>query len=128
MHDTAVGKRIAIDNVKSDLVASVRKIWEALQAAHENIANFKKQVKAAEIALTATRQEMEVGTKILFDVLQTQAQLVEAQLSLIEAEKTYYQNAYQMVSLLGGLHAKALKLTVEYFDPEAHYDSVPVGY
>ncbi len=128
MHELAVSKRVAINNVKEELIASVRKIWEALQAARENIANFKKQVKAAEIALTATRQEMEVGTKILFDVLQTQAQLVEAQLSLIEAEKTYYQNAYQMVSLLGGLHAKALKLTVEYFDPEAHYGSVPVGY
>ncbi len=128
MHEVAVSKRITINTVKDELTANVRKIWESLQASRENIANFKKQVKAAEIALTATRQEMDVGTKILFDVLQTQAQLVEAQLSLIEAEKMYYQNAYQMVSLLGGLHAKALKLTVEYFDPKAHYDSVPVGY
>ena len=128
MHEVSVSKRVAIDSIKNELTASVHKIWEALQASRENISNFKKQVKAAEIALTATRQEMDVGTKILFDVLQTQAQLVEAQLSLIEAEKTYYQNAYQMVSLLGGLHAKALKLTVEYFDPEAHYNTVPVGY
>lgn len=128
LHDTFIAKRIAIESVKSQLTGAVKSTYESYQAAKMNIENYKKQVKAQEIAVEATRQEMEVGTKVLFDVLTAQTDLVKAQVGLIDAEKTYFQSAYQMVSLLGGLHAKAMKLSVNYFDPKAHYDNIPVGF
>ena len=128
LHDTAVSKRIAIEGAKTDIAGSVKSTFESYHAAKTNIDNYKKQVKAAEVALEATRQEMEVGTKVLLDVLNAQAELVKAQLGFIDAEKNFFQFAYQMVSLLGGLHAKAMKLTVNYFDPVAHYDNISVGF
>lgn len=128
LHDAAVSKRIAIEAVKTDIIGAVKSAFESYRAAQTNIENYKKQVKAAEVALAATRQEMEVGTKVLLDVLNAQAELVKAQLGFLEAEKNFFQFAYQMVSLLGGLHAKAMKLTVNYFDPVAHYDNISVGF
>ncbi len=127
-HDTAVAKRIAIESVKSDLVGQVKSTFESYHAAKTNIENYKKQVKAAEVALEATRQEMQVGTKVLLDVLNAQTDLVKAKVGLIDAEKNYYQTAYQMVSLLGGLHAKAMKLSVNYFDPQKHFENISVGF
>jgi outer membrane protein len=128
LHDTAVSKRIAIEAAKTEITGAVKSTFESYNAAKTNIDNYKKQVKAAEVALEATRQEMEVGTKVLLDVLNAQAELVKAQLGFIDAEKNLFQSAYQMVSLLGGLHAKAMKLTVNYFDPVAHYDNISVGF
>jgi outer membrane protein TolC len=127
-HEASVAKRVAIDGVKTKLAGDVKSVYESYHAAKTNIENFKKQVKAMEVALEATRQEMDVGTKVLLDVLNAQIDLVKAQLGLIEAEKSFFQFAYQMVSLLGGLHAKAMKLSVNYFDPVAHYDKMPVGF
>lgn len=128
LHDAAVSKRIAIEGAKTEIIGEVKSTFESYHAAKTNIENYKKQVKAAEVALAATRQEMEVGTKVLLDVLNAQAELVKAQLGFIDAEKNFFQFAYQMVSLLGGLHAKAMKLTVNYFDPVAHYDNISVGF
>lgn len=128
LHDAAVSKRIGIEAAKTEIVGAVKSTFESYNAAKTNIDNYKKQVKAAEVALEATRQEMGVGTKVLLDVLNAQAELVKAQLGLIDAEKNFLQFAYQMVSLLGGLHAKAMKLTVNYFDPAVHYDNISVGF
>ncbi len=128
LHDAAVSKRISIESAKTEITGAVKSTFESYHAAKTNIDNYKKQVKAAEVALEATRQEMEVGTKVLLDVLNAQAELVKAQLGFIDAEKNFFQSAYQMVSLLGGLHAKAMKLTVNYFDPVAHYDNISVGF
>ena len=127
-HDAAVAKRIAIEGAKVSIAGNVKLTFESYQAAKANIENYKKQVKAQEVALNANRQEMEVGTKVLWDVLEAQRKFVQAQVNLINAEKTYFQSAYEMMHLLGGLHAKAMKLTVKYFDPESHYDTIKVGF
>ncbi|MDP3371365.1 MAG: TolC family outer membrane protein [Candidatus Paracaedibacteraceae bacterium] len=127
-HETAVAKRIAIEGAKTSVTGNVKSAFETYMAAKINVGNFNRQVKAAKIALESTRQEVEVGTKVLLDYLTSQSQLVEAQLNLIDSEKAYFQSAYQMLSLLGGLHAKAMKLSVQYFDPAAHYDNITVGF
>jgi outer membrane protein TolC len=127
-HEASVAKRLKIEAVKTELTGAVKSVYESYHAAKTNIENFKKQVKAAEVALEATRQEMDVGTKVLLDVLNAQKELVEAQLRLIDAEKNFFQFAFQMVSFLGGLHAKAMKLSVNYFDPATHFNRMPVGF
>ncbi len=128
LHDTFISKRMEIEAVKAKIVGGMKSTFESYQAAKMNIENYKKQVKAQEVAVEATRQEMEVGTKVLFDVLTAQTDLVKAQLGVIDAETDYFKSAFQMVSLLGGLHAKAMMLSVNYFDPKTHYDNITVGF
>ncbi len=127
-HDAAIAKRIVIEAAKTNVAGGIKSAFEAWKASELNIQNYKKQVKSQEVALEATRQEVEVGSKVLLDYLNAQTTLVEAQLRLIDEEKNYFQSAYQMVQLLGGLHAKAMKLSVQYFDSQAHYDNIPLGF
>lgn len=127
-HDRAISKRIAIEGAKTSIIGNVKSAFESHEAARTNVDNFKRQVKAAGIALESTRQEVEIGTKVLLDYLNSQSEFVEAQLNLIEAEKIYFKSGYEMVQHLGGLHAKAMKLTVPYFDPESHYNNISVGF
>lgn len=127
-HDTALSKRFAIEETKNTIQSNLVATYATMVAAKENIENFKKQVKAAEISVNATRQELEVGTKVLKDVLDQEYNLVKAQISQLEAENTYYTAAYKIVELLGGLHSKALKLDVAYFDPKKFYDESILGF
>jgi outer membrane protein len=86
--------------------------------------NSIKQVKAQQIAVDGNMQEMEVGTKILFDVLQAQTKLLEAKLNQISTIQKYYENLYQMLSLQGKLTAEGLNLPVEIFRIEQNYENI----
>ncbi len=127
-HDTALSKRFEIENTKTQLEAQIKSTFESLNAAKSNIENYNKQVKAGELSVSAIKQELEVGTKVLKDVLDQESNLLNAKIGLLQAENLHLKTAYKLVELLGGLHAKALKLDVPYFDPKAHYDNVPIGF
>lgn len=127
-HETAVQKRVAIENAKTQVVQAVIQAWQNYQAAKSNIENYQKQVKATEVSLEGTKQEMAVGSKILLDVLNAQAALLEAQLKLVQAEQAYILEAYRLMASVGLLSAKHLKLPVEYFNPEIHYQMTSVRF
>lgn len=120
-HETAVQKRVAIEKAKTEAVQAVVQSWQDYQAAKTNIENYQKLVKATEVSLEGTKQEMAVGSKILLDVLNAQAALLEAQLKLVQAEQAYILESYRLMASVGLLNAKYLKLPVEYFSPELHY-------
>jgi outer membrane protein len=84
----------------------------------------QKQVAAQEVAVQGTTQEMAAGTKIMFDVLNAQSQLLQAKLDLITAIQNYYTYFYQMLSLQGKLTATGLELPVEIFHPEQNYNEI----
>ena len=86
--------------------------------------NTQKQVKAQEVAVEGTTQEMDAGTKIMLDVLNAQSQLLQAKLDLINATQNYYTYLYQILSLQGKLTAIGLDLPVEIFNPETDYNEV----
>ena len=81
-------------------------------------------MKAQEIAVDGVTQEMQVGTKILVDVLNAQAQLLQAKLDQINTIQQYYFYLYQILSLQGKLTAEGLGLPVEVFRPEENYTDI----
>lgn len=121
-HETAVAKRVAIEKVKVQVVEQLVEAWQNMLSAKNNIDNYEKQVKACEISLEGTQQEMNVGTKVLLDVLNAQAALLDAKLSKINAVKSYQYAVFQVLSFMGLLNAQNLKLAVDYFNPQAHYE------
>lgn len=127
-HERALSKRFAIENAKEKVVSDTKGIFEAYKAAKINIQNFKQQVKAAQIAVDATQQEVQVGSKVVKDTLDAQYNLLSAQIQYLQAKSDYYKTAYQLMALMGYLNAKDLKLKVNYFDPFKHFENTPVGY
>ncbi|NBT84886.1 MAG: hypothetical protein EBT45_00015 [Alphaproteobacteria bacterium] len=120
-HETAVSKRVAIETARTQVIQAAIQAWQNFQAAKNNIENYQKQVKASQVSLEGTQQEMMVGTKILLDVLNAQAALLEAQLKLVQAEQAYALESFRLMAAVGLLNARHLKLQVDYFNPESHY-------
>ncbi|MDF3033992.1 MAG: hypothetical protein K0R76_946 [Alphaproteobacteria bacterium] len=98
--------------------------WETHVSAKANVHSYQTQVKANEVSLEGTRQEMLVGSKILLDVLNAQRDLVTSQLNLVRAKKSYYESAYNILALMGRLNVLDMKLKVKRYDPQVHYHDV----
>ncbi len=122
--ETIVQTRINIEKVQQDIINSCKQAYSAYLAAKINMSNTEKQVKAQEVAVEGTTQEMNAGTKILLDVLNAQSQLLQAKLDLINATLNYYTSLYQIKSLEGNLTATGLELPVEIFHPEQNYNEI----
>lgn len=119
--DTAEQKRVAIETARRQIEEAVITAWEAYQTAGINITSYKTQVRAGEVAVEGTRQEMQVGSKILLDVLNELRKLIDAQLQLVQERQRYYYNGYVVRQLMGMLTAQALNLNVNLYDPEVHF-------
>lgn len=122
--ETVVTKRIAFEKVRQEVIQACKQIYRAFLAAKLNMDNSVRQVKAQEVAVDGTTQEMDVGTKILLDVLNAQTQLLQAKLDQISTIQQYYFTLYQMLSLQGKLTAEGLDLPVEIFRPEQNYNEI----
>jgi outer membrane protein len=123
-HEVSTAKRIAVEKVRRQVIEQAIQFWQNFIAAKANIASFKKQVQASEVSLEGTKQEMEVGSKILLDVLNAQSDLLNAQLQLVRAEKDYFLGGYRLMAAMGQLNSKYLKLNLEHFNPQAHFQQV----
>lgn len=122
--ETIVQNRINIEKAQQDLISNCKQAYRAYVAAKNNMESTAKQVKAQEVAVEGTTQEMNAGTKTMVEVLYAQSQLLEAKLALITAIQNYYTYLYQILSLQGKLTATGLELPVEVFNPETNYNEV----
>lgn len=109
-------RRTAIQNAVSG--------WEELQTARAQIRSFEAQVKAAEIALEGVRQENLVGARTVLDVLDAEQELLDAQVSLVSAQRDEIVAGFRVLSTVGRLTAIELDLPVEIYDPNADYDAI----
>lgn len=103
---------------------SVKSFWSAWKAAALNVKQFELAVKAAEVTLEGKRQEYLVGEVTLTDMLQAESNLVQNQTSLVEAQKNYYLNSYQILGLYGNLIPETLYLDVNRYDLKGYADQV----
>lgn len=98
--DRARYERMAVER---QIAAQVTSAWHQVVAAREEIRASASQVAAAEIALEGAKQELAVGERITLDVLDQEQELLEAQLSLIAAQRGAYIAAHQLLTAMGEL-------------------------
>ena len=116
--------RIEIDQARRNVVQSVTQAWENLQTARSTIEAQRAQIAANRIALDGVIQEAQVGTRTTLDVLNAEQELLQAQVSLVQAERNEYVSAYTLLSSIGRLTAQSLQLPTDYYDPTIHYNEV----
>ena len=95
--------------------------WEALTTARAQIAAFETQVRSAEIALEGVREEAQVGSRTVLDVLDAEQELLDARVSLVSAKRDEIVAGFQLLAAVGNLTARDLDLPVEYYDYQADY-------
>lgn len=110
----------SIDNVRAAVVSSYSQL-EAARAA--SIAN-KAQLRAARLALQGAVEERKVGQRTTLDVLNTQQDVITAQIALAQADRDIVVASYAALSAIGKLRVNNLGLKVAVYDPEDHFQAV----
>ncbi|GAB5470900.1 MAG: TolC family outer membrane protein [Rhodospirillales bacterium] len=98
--------------------------WESLVTARAQITSFESQVRANTVALEGVEQESLVGARTVLDVLDAEQELLQAQVSLVGAQRDEVVAAYQVSSAIGRLTAANLNLGVAIYNPRIDYDKV----
>jgi len=98
--------------------------WEALITARAQIRSFQAQVQAAQIALDGVVQENTVGARTVLDILDAEQEVLDAQVSLVRAQRDEVVASFRVASAIGRLTALDLALPVTIYDPVVDYDKV----
>ena len=117
-------RRIQIIEATRSVRESVTSAWNFQIAARATIASAKQQVSASQEAVDGVREEYLVGSRSTIDVLNAQQELLNARISLVQAERDYVVASYQVLGAMGKLTARYLALRVAYYDPVQNYNQV----
>ncbi len=117
-------RRLEISESRRSAEQNAISAWENLQTARAQISSFRSQVQSSQIALEGVRQENAVGARTVLDVLDAEQELLDAQVSLVGAQRDEIVARYAVLSAMGRLTAGNLKLPVEIYDPVTDYRDV----
>jgi len=114
--------RLSIADTERQVVDATRSSWQGFVTAKATIESNKSQVAANEIAYDGVKQEQQVGSRTIIEVLNAQQELLNAQVAVVSSERDTYVAAYQLLDAMGLLTAKSLGLRVKLYNPEDYYD------
>ena len=122
--ETLGQRRIAVDEARDAVRAAVASAWAQLEAARASVTANRAAIAAAQLALEGVIEERKVGQRTTLDVLNAQADVLDAQISLAQSEHDSVVASYAVVSAVGRLTARGIGLQVAEHKPEEHYEAV----
>ncbi|MGE0108199.1 MAG: TolC family outer membrane protein [Bdellovibrionales bacterium] len=117
-------KRMELDDVRRKARDNGMTSWQDLMTARAAIAAHKVEVQAAEMALEGVKEESKVGTRTTLDVLNAEQELLNAKINLARSEHDEAIAHLQVMSAIGSLTARNLRLPVTLYNPSENYDDV----
>jgi len=121
---TASQRRILVRETERRTRAEATAAWQALEVARARVSQFQSQVEANRTALEGTREQARVGSRILLDVLNAEQELLDAEVSLVAAQRDSFVAGLNVLASVGNLTAREFGLPVEYYDESAYYNKV----
>ncbi|NQX79184.1 MAG: TolC family outer membrane protein [Hyphomicrobiaceae bacterium] len=109
-----------LQEARNEARESAMTAWAKLSASRAQLVSTTAQVHANRLALSGVREEEKVGQRTLLDVLDAEQELLNSQVSLISNRRDLIFHAYAVVSAMGRLTAKKLKLT-SYINGKKEY-------
>jgi len=116
--------RIIVDQSVDQVRAAIVSSFAQLDASRASVTANRTQVRAAKLALSGIIEERNVGQRTTLDVLNTQQDVIDAQLSLVSSRRDVVVAGYALYSAIGKLSARNLRLKVAVYKPEEHYIAV----
>ncbi len=113
-----------VDITRRQVTASVAQAWSQMLAAKSATSSNEAQVKAAQVAADGIKTEQQVGLRTNIEVLNAEQDLKSAQLALIDARRTQYVAAAELLQVTGNLTARTLVPNVELYDPAKNFHKV----
>ena len=103
---------------------TVAQIWAQLEAGRLSLKASRQQVTAAEVAFEGVDLEQKVGTRTTLDVLDAEQEVLNAKLSVVEAERNVNSTTFQLLTTLGVFDVEGIRLPVMEYDPAANFEAV----
>tara|TARA_A100001037_G_C15133359_1_gene629789 strand:+ start:969 stop:2345 length:1377 start_codon:yes stop_codon:yes gene_type:complete len=103
---------------------SAQNTWADLVSTTAQITSLEAEVRAQEIAFEGVRQEAQVGSRTVLDVLDAEQELLDARVGLVQAQRNHIVAAYELLAAVGRLTAEDLELQVNLYDPTQNFEEV----
>ncbi len=116
--------RIEVDVSHDQVRAAITSAWTQYIASVESVAANRDLVAAAQLALDGVIEERNVGQRTTLDVLNQQADVIDAQINLASSERDAVVASYAILSSVGALSVPYLSLRVAEYRPQEHYYAV----
>lgn len=118
----------AIENqiaTERSVIAQTRSAYAQWQAAVHAIESTRLAVEAGELSLEGIRAENSAGLRTILDVLDTQRDLLNAQVQYVAAQRDAYVAGFSLLAEMGQAEARYLGLEGgPLYNPDSHYRQV----
>ena len=98
--------KFTVNQKYQDFISAHGEYRSVLQRANA----IKEEIKFSDIALNSTKKEGEVGTKSIIDMLDSEKELLDARLKLLNEEEKIILETYRINSLAGSLFDKNFEI------------------
>ena len=98
--------------------------WSLLVALRAEIRAREAVIRSVNETLRSMRTEVNIGSRTVTDLLNSEQEALSSQLSLILAKHDEVVLSFTLLSAIGRLTAQAIRLPVERYDYEKHYQRV----
>ena len=103
-------KRLLLEDAIRTTDINIASAWSSLESSKSFLNSVKVQVRAAQIANEGIAAEYERGSRTTMDVIQSNALLLSAQISLASSQRNYLLAQYKLLKAIGLLNSQYLKL------------------
>ena len=115
---------LQIENVQRTAVDKSIKSWNNLMAQRAQIKAREAMIKSVNETLKSLRAEVNIGTRTVTDLLNAEQEALSARVGLINAKHDEVVSTFTLLQGVGRLTAQAIRLPVDYYDYEQHYERV----
>ncbi|MBM3548399.1 MAG: TolC family outer membrane protein [Alphaproteobacteria bacterium] len=122
--ETATQRRVEIEDARRQAATDGTTAFEALETSQASLTSLEREIRAASIALEGVQQEANVGSRTVLDVLDSEQELLDAQVRQVTAKRDRLIATYQVLAATGRLNAKDLAVPVQLYDFDANYQRV----
>ena len=122
--ETLGQRQIEVDQSVNSVRANVVSSYSQHEGARASLVANQEQLRAAQLALEGAVEERKVGQRTTLDVLDTQTQVINAQIALSNSTRDLKVAGYAILSAIGRLDASRLGLQVSVYDPQEHLQEV----
>jgi outer membrane protein len=120
-----VGLRLGqTDDARRAAIQGATQAWEQVTSGRAQIVSLQATIRAAEIALDGVRQEAQVGSRTVLDVLNAEQELFTDRVQLVTAQHDVALAEFTLSQQIGRLTAADLRLPVKLYDVDVHYRDV----
>ena len=115
-----------VQDTQDAIDQTIAQIWAQLEAAKVSLSASQRQVDAANVAFEGVTLEQQLGQRDTLDVLNAEQEVLNAKLSVVDAQRAVDATTFQLLSVMGAFDAQSLQLPVDLYDPSENFEAIKI--